>query len=1313
MHPSFAYLAPDRLQALRRGEELPTAAHGSILSVDISGFTPLTERLALALGVRRGAEALAGLLNRVYDSLISIVESAGGNVVSFSGDAIRCWFPGDDGRRAIAAGLAMLAAIDEFKHIDLVPGAALSIGLKGAVVSGRIHRFRLGQAEMQYLDTLAGALINRLGVIEGQVNDGEIIADEPVVAALQPAIAISDWRTDAQGGGRGGIVASLSSPSEPPAPHPAPDAGATNLSVQPWLLPVVWQRLDSSQDEFLTELRPAVALFGRFPELDYDQPDVADLLNGYICWVQTTVASYEGVVLQITLGEKGNYFYAAFGAPIAHEDDADRALFTAVALLNAPPHLSGFSPIQLGIAQGVMRTGAYGSATRRTYGVLGGAVNLAARLMQHARPNQILVSEDIRLSAGAGFAWQPQDLLSVKGKAEPIRVFALDNRPAPRPLAGKQPLYSLPMQGRAGEVAALREHLAETSSGRGRVVGITGEAGVGKSRLGAELSRLAQEQGVIVLAGECQSYGMRTPYLVWQPIWRAIFGLDASDATDQQRAAIEGAAMRVDPGLAQRIPLLGPVLNLDIPANDLTRSLDPQLRNASREAWLADYLRAYGRQLSEQGQSLLIVMEDMHWSDRLSQQLLVALRTVIEQAPIMVVLLYRTPEAAGRQIAFPATARLQEEFELEGLDQETTARLVRAKLGQFGYALAPAELEAVVGRTLARTQGNPFFIEEVINYLHSRGHDLAALDVWEDSELPTSLHSLILSRIDQLPESQQRLIKVASIIGRLFQVAWLYGYYPALGEYRQILSDLARLHEADLTLLEQPEPALAYMFKHNITQEVAYGNLAEATRATLHRQLARYLEQATDTTAPEQVYLLAYHYKYTDDQPKKREYLRRAGETAQAAYANEAARTYFEDLLPLVDHSVEYVNLLINLGGILELVGDWDAGLARYNEALALAEKQDNPALIARTHYTIGSLYRRRGAYEQALEHFNISRSLAIAHNDEATHSRVLYDMAVIMWQQGSYEQAEATLADALLLAERQNDRHQICLTLVMLGNLAANQSYYEKSIDYYRRSLRLRQELGDTRGHAHCLYNIGNVAFEQGKIAEAEACYIESLDLRRKVGDVRGLAESLLGLGNVACQRKAYDQAAIYHNESCQINRRIGDRRALVFSLSSLLELAVFSRQPVAEGMIEESIALCEALSDKRALVGIYHLITYLYIDQGAYDLARSYVEQAIRLALEVSYFPVVAYLLVRRAHLLARQTEHTTSIDSLENAARLLGFTRQYMQDLNVNWAVYEQELFDQTLAMLSQHLGPEAVAQAQQSGAALSLEEAIGLQ
>ncbi|NJN54130.1 MAG: AAA family ATPase [Anaerolineae bacterium] len=878
MEQPAAYIPMDRRQALAHGVDLPERAQGAALFADISGFTALTEALAQELGPRRGAEELTGHLNRVYDALITELHRFGGSVISFAGDAIICWLDADDGLRAVACALAMQQAMAQFATILIPSGKTVTLAVKTAVSLGPVRRFMVGDPAIQRLDVMGGETVEWLTAAEHMAGKGEVVLTPQTAVALQPHLLIHEWRKSPDNDEQFAVVQELLT-AVPPQPWPPLPHPLAEEQIQPWLLPTVYDQLRHGSGEFLAELRPAIALFMQFTGIDYDDdPAAAVKLDWFIQALQRIVQRYDGALLQLTVGDKGSYLYAAFGAPIAHEDDAARAVAAAWEMVHAATTMPAIATVRVGIAPGRMRTGAYGGSARRTYGVLGDGVNLSARLMQHAASGQILATVEIQ-QAEEGFEWEALPAIEVKGKSGKMAVTAV-LRPRPRSMMRLlEPGYALPMVGREAEMGMIAERVERVLAGQGQIIGITAHPGMGKSRLVAEVIRLANERGLTGYGGECHAYASKSSYHVWHTIWRGFFHLSGDAPLSEVIPRLEAELAQIDPALLPRLPLLGMALNLSIPDNDLTRSFDAKLRKASLESLLVSCVRARAA-----ARPLLFVFEDSHWIDPLSHDLLEILGRAMADMPVLLVIAYRVVEVGGdippRVISLPY---FNEVLLTEFTPQEAQT-LMQLKLAQlFGEetAVSPHFVE----RITTKADGNPFYIEELLNYLQDRHIDPQAADALAALELPDSLHSLILSRIDQLSEGQKSTIKIASVIGRLFRVALLWGAYPELGDSTHVQADLEALRQLELTALDTPEPELTYIFKHVVTQEVTYESLPYATRARLHTQIGEYIERTYAELLNAYVPILAHHFSHGLDEAKQRRYLLLAAADAHAKFA--------------------------------------------------------------------------------------------------------------------------------------------------------------------------------------------------------------------------------------------------------------------------------------------------------------------------------------------------------------------------------------------------------------------------------------------
>ena len=439
MEPLDAFLPLDRRLALAKGESPPDRTFGAALVTDISGFMPLIEATIQELGPKCEADELTHQLNFVYNALIAEVHRHRGSVIGFGGDTLTCWFDGDDGQRALRCGLGLQQTAAKFESFFSQAAKGIRLELKTAIASGPARRFRVGDPEIQYIDVLSGPALEKAIAAKHQAQLGEVVVDAAAIAPFSDQIIVKTWRNEptaeSSPAQRFAVVAELN-----PSSHDSPQQDSSGVDLQsapaplpeaqtrPWLLPPVYEGLSREQDYILAEIRPAVALFLKFEGIDYEADDAFQKLDTFIRQVQTILARSEGYLLQLTVKDKGSYLYATFGAPVAHDDDPARAMAAALQLRSIPTALNFISQIQLGLSQGWMCGGAFGNKTRRTYGVLGDETTVAARLMNQAKPGQILVTSRIALTTTRIFQFKNLGLVTLKGKVEPLPILEVIGR---------------------------------------------------------------------------------------------------------------------------------------------------------------------------------------------------------------------------------------------------------------------------------------------------------------------------------------------------------------------------------------------------------------------------------------------------------------------------------------------------------------------------------------------------------------------------------------------------------------------------------------------------------------------------------------------------------------------------------------------------------------------------------------------------------------------------------------------------------------------------------------------------------------------
>ncbi|MBF4765508.1 AAA family ATPase [Nocardioides islandensis] len=1159
-----AYIPGDRRRALARGEELPGRSRGSAVFVDISGFTPLTEALARELGGRRGAEVLSATLDRIFSALMEPLHVWSGSVVYFSGDAVTAWIDEDDGTRAVECGLVMQQVMQQVGVVQTPGGIPITLGVKIAVAVGEVHRFVVGDPRVQLIDVMAGTLMDSLAAAEQQSRPGEVVLDAGAIASVGDRVLLSEVRPGELG--EVGVVDALVDHLVPPDSDPRWPQLPEEIARQ-WVLPPVWERMVAGRGEFVSDLRPAVPIFVRFGGLDFERdPQAPQVLDDFVTRAELALDELGGYVLQLTIGDKGAYLYAVFGSPIAHEDDAERACEAALRLLEISDEVP-VTDVQVGVATGRLRSGTYGHPERRTFCCLGDAVNLAARLMTRAPADGIWVHGDVAEAADDAFEWEELPPVTVKGREQQVPVRRLLGR-ASRRRASSQTLTVL--VGREAELDRLRDLWSTAEDGHGQVVVVQAEAGAGKSRLVGGLVAELVEDGVPFAGGEATPHATQASYTAWRGVWADLLGLDESSSPDD----VVQAVARLDAGLVGRAPLLGPVLGLTLPDSDLTATFDGELRKTSLEDLLGRLLSA----LAEEAAGLVIVVEDAHWLDPLSRDVLEAVSRTVVRSPVLLMV---TSRPDGTPLAGLPLGRGSHvtDLVLEPLDPEASTALARERyVALAGRPPAPEVLQTIVGRA----EGNAFYLEQLVDYVlahAARVEGRADGRVDPDAlELPPSLHSLVLSRIDAQPEGPRRAVGVASVIGRAFRSPLVAAAYPDLGPEPQVHGDLVTLATTRLIDLEDPQDK-AFAFGHAVTRDVAYDSLPFSVRSLLHGRVGGVLEAEPDGPR-RHLDLLAYHYSRSDDLDKKRLYLSVAASAARAAYANEAAISYLEQLLPLVEAD-DRNEVLLQLAESLEVGGNWAGAEDAVTQARAAAEEVADEAGVARARTAQAELARKQGRYVEAESELAAAEAAFTDVGDEAGRARVLHLRGTLASQQGHPDQARAAYESSLALREALGDEAGVAALLTNLALVAEDEGDLEEAERLGEEGLARRRALDDRRAVSVSLTNMGMLAQARGDLALAVDRFVEAQALADEVGDPWVVAVGRHNLGNATRDLGDLDAAAGHFAAALGAYDERDDR----WSLAHLFEdvaLWLLARGPEGDAEAVSLLATAEQLREE-----------------------------------------------------------------------------------------------------------------------------------
>jgi class 3 adenylate cyclase/tetratricopeptide (TPR) repeat protein len=1174
-----------------------------VLFADIAGFTPMSE--ALARSGSHGTEELTGILNGWFDAMSGRITRYGGSVAEFAGDALTAVFRHRTRtrrstiRRAVQCALDMQADMVRFQPVVTRVGS-FRLAMKVGLAAGPLLQTVMGDPAVRLAYVLVGPALERAAVAEHHARGDEVVVDDGL---LEHGFGAEVVERD----GRWWLVRGLrrrASPVRPAAPTTLLDESVA-VRLAPFLHPAIAERLRSGRRELVNEHRKVTAAFIGLPEVPVDDRRAVASLQRYLAAAIRLIEHYGGHLRQVAIGDGGSVLVAFFGAPVSHEDDEERAVRCGLELLQLPGR-----PFRAGLSTGAVYCGEVGSDARREYAVIGDSVNLAARLMQVAKPGQFLIDRATHDRVRETTVQHGLRPVTVKGKTGPINVWAV-RALRERPVAHvREPAAAQPLVGRDAEVARGQALVERVLNGGGQIVSLTGDAGIGKSRLAAEVVQLAARQGFAVFGGACRSHGTTTSYLVWRSIWRDLLGLDTSRSIADQQAQLVDRIARHAAGSGQRAPLLAPVLNVPMPDSELIAPLDPQTRDELLRSLLLECLRDLAASMS-----ILLVLEDCHWIDPASAALLEFLARSISDQPILILVIARGTVADAPMLASLSQLADFSELRLAELGSADAELLVDLRLRERYPADATIDA-TVIDRIAEQGEGNPFYLGELVNYLYAKGVDPRHPQAVATLELPDGLQRLLMARLDQLSEGEKATIKVASVIGRRFRAGWISHAYPAAGTPREVERHLQRLHELDLTPRRTATPELEYQFKHAMTQEAAYQSLTFRMRESLHERVGLLIEATNAERLAQYVDVLAHHYGRSQRVDKQRVWFRAAGDAAKAAFANEAAVAYYHRLLPLLPKD-ETGAVLVELGGVWHLTGRWTEAEQAYQKAMDVARRAGRPEVLAAGQRDLGDLFMYNRSYAEAVTWLRRAADEFERLGDRAGLSKTLDRMTFALYQQGAYGEALTAAERHRVLAIAAGDLAGVSIALNHTGLVYLDTGRSDQARALLQQALDTATRAGDRRCLLHAATNLALVHLRHGEHLPALAQGRRAFEVAQEIG-FRQTAGVVVGnMGEVYRDEGDHVRATRCFAYALRIAVGLRDWTSVADQVANVAATAAAQgHHPEAERLFGQAITLARFLDAPYLLCGWLHRLAKLHVEQGQFEEAERLNWEALEIA-------------------------------------------------------------------------------------------------
>jgi class 3 adenylate cyclase/tetratricopeptide (TPR) repeat protein len=956
-----------------------------------------------------------------------------------------------------------------------------------------------------------------------------------------------------------------------------------------------------------------------------DAEAVFNLINGLLGRMVECIHRYDGMVDKFV----GDGLMAVFGAPIAHENDAE---LTVRAALDMQRAAAEFEPvaraqvgaplrIRIGINSGPAVAGVIGTEQQAAYTVIGETVNLAARLQSAVRPGGILVSSRVYQQTRALFDFQTSGTTHIKGFDQPILVFEVaGDRAEPLPTRGIAGITTT-LLGRDDEMEKLHQMLsAFLSDRRGRLIVVQGEAGLGKSRLAQEWLSAPLPTTATIWRGRGLPY--------FEGVGYAPFRSLIEDAL-RFKGEPEALEAHLTPALR---PFLRQIAGLPLTQreNVALRNLEPervkQLTSLAVREWLVNEARQ---------QPLIVVIDDFHWADDLSRDLLQSVVDIIDESPLLLCVMTRpTPKRPLRLDLAASTRLLDAPVRLDIELKPLSAAHSRALLNDL------VELndlpEQIIATILARAEGNPFYIEEFVRMLIEKDVLKPTSGKWRVAsamelrtvDVPTSLGGLMLTRFDRLPKELQQVLRDASVIGLEFPSRLLEEVERRLHGTAAAAPMLERLVELGMLTPRHATSEPTYAFAHVLTQETIYNSLLHSQRPGLHRTVAESIEFLFSEDAMNQAESLALHYDRARVRDRAMLYSVLAGNRAKARFANYEAIEHYSRALQLAQHLSGHESArwqaAIGLGDVEQLIGEYEEAAAFYQAMLeewmgATAEDRAWAMLkLGQVWDKRGDLHEADNWLQQALQQLD---KVHVAAPD--LRGQVYSELGWMNLRRGDLTAAQQWLEQGLTLVNVTQYYSVQSSVLNRLGAVYYNRGQWTEAVSYVEQALALRERLGDVVGYARSLNNLGILKWASGDWDGAQSDYQRAVEMHESIGEAEGLVQAGTNLGLLYTDRGDWVRAEAMLQRSLAIAQRIAHPYELATSHMNLGRLYLFQeRWPDSTRHLNAAVSLYEEAGARGNfnLKDTYYLQGVLALEQGQIEAAQHWAKRSLDLLREAT---------------------------------------------------------------------------------------------
>jgi adenylate cyclase len=1186
---------------------------GTVMFADLSGFTNLSEKLT-AKG-KEGSEEISRIINEVFEDLISLVTDGDGSVYKFGGDAVTVFFPEKVSvKDVITTAIEMQTAIKKFDKIETIAGEC-SIRMKIGIASGISIIGLLGAENKQYF--IAGDTLDTACECEHHAEQGEIIVSKEITARLTAD------KYEKRNGYFKLIIDSIRN-----------ETGFKKLKKKSfdqedveWFKEFIDRELIVREEAGALEkgeLRNCAVIFLNFTGVEYDSAFNYKLLDEFYSLTAATVKKYQGFINKIDMGDKGNKIIALFGAPVSTEKNEEFALRAIQEIkLNKPNSIN----IRAGVNNGNIYFGVVGASNRREFTVMGTTVNLSARLMASAAENEIVISGKIKERVPE-IETGEERRLKLKGVADLFTAYELKVVLETR----KSKRFKL-----IGRKKEQEEYKKVLSNKKAVLINFKAEAGLGKSVLLNKLLEERKKADVCHLVN-CLSYTKNNTYYAVKEFIAKFAGVSMIDSNKEKIKKLRILMMRINE--EDNTDLYASFLSWT--ENKLNTS-DPGLKDFFSDVSLT----IFNKIISED--KAVLYIEDTHWIDSASAEFLRTLLNVLEpdKNPCQIHFVFRPDSLMAPFEENPNSYTI----ELKNLEYDEGKEFILEKFNLVGI---PAK---IFEQIYQKTKGNPFFMEEILLELKNDGNLIQVEgsisdDIKSDDEdmserdkelvrlersavkyrikpsiktivIPDNVNDIVLSRIDKLDENSKTILKIASVIGRIFQ----FDILKQLQNLKEIASQLDikdslfDLTKVDLTIFEETSEN-EYLFKHAITQEVAYETLLFSLRRKYHLRIAQLYEKNYKNNISSAYELLAFHYRHTNDKEKAKYYLLKSAESAKNKFSYKEAIDYlklFRKYKMTMKEKYESYFTDIEILKVME----------KRKEAIEILEKIMSKYMQGDSIYQSAQVKKinvlRRGAdFKRAAEEFEKMKLFCT----EDIELEGIIDAAASYTYLGDQEKSKKCMKRLEYLNGRTKDKKLNLWANSVSAFWYFRQRKFKETIEIYEKMLSDAGEIDYVNERFIALQGLAAAYGQLGEMTKAESNYEKVYIEAKKIHNYNLLMRAIDGLSKVSYTKGDYKTAEKYIKNGIKLVDKTNRLYYKELLLQSYYNIRLEQKKyDAALTLCEEREIILQKTGDKARMSLLNDNRGDVYFYKKNYDKAVQIYKSNLKFAAEVNNIEMVGH--------------------------------------------------------------------------------------